>query len=82
MAVKDVKKVLDRAHEDQDFHDLLLKNPDEALKDYSLTEKERERFKTVTSEKLSSYKLKIDKRYSLDGSESDEDDWWAESVTD
>tara|TARA_B100000683_G_scaffold259481_1_gene283277 strand:+ start:89 stop:337 length:249 start_codon:yes stop_codon:yes gene_type:complete len=82
MAVKDVKKVLDRAHEDQDFHDLLLKNPDEALKDYSLTEKERERFKTVTSEKLSSYKLKLDKRYSLDGSESDEDDWWAESVTD
>ena len=58
MAVKDVKKVLDRAHEDQDFHDLLLKNPDEALKDYSLTEKERERFKTVTSEKLSSYKDK------------------------
>ncbi len=82
MAVKDVKKVLDRAHEDQDFHDLVLKNPDEALKDYSLTEKERERFKTVTSEKLSSYKLKLDKRYSLDGSESDEDDWWAESVTD
>ncbi|MEC8625137.1 MAG: Os1348 family NHLP clan protein [Bdellovibrionota bacterium] len=82
MAVRDVKKVLDRAHEDQDFHDLLLKNPDEALKDYSLTEKERERFKTVTSEKLSSYKLKLDKRYSLDGSESDEDDWWAESVTD
>ena len=82
MAVEDVKKVLDRAHEDQDFHDLLLKNPDEALKDYYLTEKERERFKTVTSEKLSSYKLKLDKRYSLDGSESDEDDWWAESVTD
>ena len=82
MAVKDVKKVLDRAHENKDFHDLLLKNPDEALKDYSLTEKEREKFKAVTAKKLSSYKSKLDKRYSLDGSESDEDDWWAESVTD
>ena len=82
MAVKDVKKVLDRAHEDKGFHDLLLKNPDEALKDYSLTEKEREKFKAVTAKKLSSYKSKLDKRYSLDGSESDEDDWWAESVTD
>tara|TARA_B100002051_G_C16333284_1_gene437978 strand:- start:223 stop:471 length:249 start_codon:yes stop_codon:yes gene_type:complete len=82
MAVKDVKKVLDRAHEDKNFHDLLLKNPDEALKDYSLTEKEKEKFKSVTTNKLSLYKSRLDKRYSLDGSESDEDDWWAESVTD
>ena len=82
MAVEDVKKVLDRAHEDKNFHDLLLKSPDEALKDYSLTEKEREKFKFVTSKKLSSYKSRLDQRYSLDGSESDEDDWWAESVTD
>jgi len=82
MAVKDVKKVLDKAHEDQDFHDLLLKNPDEALRGYSLTEKEKEKFKSVTANKLSLYKSRLDKRYSLDGSESDEDDWWAESVTD
>ena len=82
MAIKDVKEVLDRAHDDKLFHDLLLEDPEEALKDYPLSEREREKFKKVTPEKLKTFKLKLDKRYSLDGSESDEDDWWAESVTD
>jgi hypothetical protein len=82
MAIKDVKKVLDRAHGDPAFHDLLLKNFEEALKDYSLSEEEREKFKKVSPEQLKLFKLNLDKRHSLDGSESDEDDWWAESVTD
>ena len=82
MAIKDVKEVLDKAHDDLAFRDLLLSNPDEALKDFSLSEKERDRFKSVTAEKLKTFKLRLDNRYSMDGSESDEDDWWAESVTD
>ena len=82
MAIRDVKEVLDRAHDDPVFHDLLIEKPEEALKDYPLSKEEREKFKKVTSEKLKSFKLKLDKRHSLDGSESDEDDWWAESVTD
>ena len=81
MAMKDVKLVLDRAHKDDTFRKLLLDNPDEALKEFSLSDKEKSKFKGIGQEQLMTFKSQLDKRFSKDGSAGD-DDWWVESVTD
>ena len=84
MAIKDVKEILEKAQSDEDFHKLLLDNPDEALKNFNLTEKERSKFKGVTKSQLKAYKSNLEKRFSMDGSfsNSDDEEWWTESVTD
>lgn len=81
MAMKDIKLVLDRAHKDDNFLKLLLDNPDEALKEFSLSDKEKSKFKGIGQEQLMTFKSQLDKRFSKDGSGGD-DDWWVESVTD
>ncbi|MDC0254145.1 Os1348 family NHLP clan protein [Bacteriovoracales bacterium] len=84
MAIKDVKEILEKAHNDEDFHKLLLDNPDEALKNFNLTDKEKSKFKGVTKSQLKAYKSNLEKRFSMDGSfsNSDDEEWWTESVTD
>jgi len=82
MAMKDVKLVLDRAHKDDTFRILLLDNPDEALKEFSLSDKEKSKFKGIGQEQLMTFKSQLDKRFSKDGSAGGDDDWWVESVTD
>ena len=41
MSAENVRTVLFRTLTDSDFHNLMLVNPDEALKDYDLTNDER-----------------------------------------
>ena len=82
MAMKDVKLVLDKAHKDDQFRNLLLSNPDEALKEFSLSDKERDKFNGIGQEQLMAFKSQLDKRFSKDGSSGSDDDWWVESVTD
>jgi len=82
MGIKDVKKILEKAYNEEAFQELLLNNPDEALKDFSLTDNERSKFKGVSKSQLKAYKSNIDKRLSKDGSVSEEEDWWTDSVTD
>ncbi|MDC0255780.1 Os1348 family NHLP clan protein [Bacteriovoracales bacterium] len=82
MAMKDVKLVLDKAHKDDNFRKMLLENPDEALRDFSLSDREKSKFKGIGQEQLMAFKSQLDKRFSKDGSAGGDDDWWVESVTD
>ena len=82
MAMKDVKLILDKAHKDDEFRKLLLSNPDEALKDFALSGREKEKFHGMGQEQLMAFKSQLDKRFSKDGSSGSDDDWWVESVTD
>ena len=82
MAMKDVKLILDKAHKDDEFRKLLLSNPDEALKDFALSDREKEKFHGMGQEQLMAFKSQLDKRFSKDGSSGSDDDWWVESVTD
>jgi hypothetical protein len=82
MGIKDVKKILEKAYNEENFQELLLNNPDEALKDFSLTDNERSKFKGVSKSQLKAFKSNMDKRFSKDGSVSEEEDWWTDSVTD
>ena len=84
MAIEDVKKILEKAHCDEGFEKLLLSNPDEALKGFSLTENEKNKFRGVTKSQLKVFKSNLEKRFSMDGtlSNPEDEDWWTESVTD
>ena len=82
MAMKDVKLVLDKAHKNDEFRNLLLSNPDEALKEFALSDKEKAKFNGIGQEQLMAFKSQLDKRFSKDGSSNSDDDWWVESVTD
>ena len=83
MAIKDVMEILEKAHSDESFQKLLLDNPEEAFKSFNLTETEKSKFKGVTKSQLKAYKSNLEKRFSMDGSFSDDDEeWWTESVTD
>ncbi|RMD47754.1 MAG: hypothetical protein D6835_07050 [Candidatus Thermofonsia bacterium] len=42
MSDQTVKEIIERAINDKAFRQLLFKNPDEALKDYDLTDEERQ----------------------------------------
>ena len=82
MGIKDVKKILEKAYNEEAFQELLINNPDEALRDFTLTDNERSKFKEVSKSQLKAYKSNIDKRISKDSSVSEEEDWWTDSVTD
>ena len=52
MAMKDVKLVLDKAHKDDNFRKMLLENPDEALKDFTLSDKEKSKLGCISKNAL------------------------------
>lgn len=81
MSLIEVKKVLEEAHKNKKFRDLLMSDPETALKGFSLTNEEKEKFKGVSEKKLASYKNNIENRYSKDSSAA-AGEWWVSSVID
>ena len=51
-------------NKDDNFRKMLLENPDEALKDFSLSDREKSKFKGIGQEQLMAFKSQLDKRFS------------------
>lgn len=47
MAKEDVKKIIQKAKENEEFMDLILRNPQQALQSYNLSQTELEFFRTA-----------------------------------
>lgn len=84
MPINQIKTILQRARNDNSFREQLLSNPENALKEYQLSEGEMKKFKSLKSEKLSQYITFLEKRYNKEASTNftEEDAWWVESVSD
>ena len=57
-----VSMIVGRAVTDSKFRELLLSNPEEALKDYELTEEEKEALLKIQKEDLEDFSGKLDDR--------------------
>jgi hypothetical protein len=85
MSLNTVREILSRANSDKEFRDSLLTNPEKALLPYDLTQRERDKFKTLNSKNFVKFQNSLDRRFSKDAAQSPgsgENDFWVDSVTD
>lgn len=50
-----IKKIINRAVEDDAFRDLLFKSPDEALKEYALTDEQQKLFEGLNADSFDKF---------------------------
>ena len=85
MSIEGVKKVLYKAMEDEEFKKKLLADPREILKEFDLSDEEKNKFNNISADVIAMYKNNLDQRLSKAGTGEemkDELDWWVDSVTD
>lgn len=77
MSQEHLKTIIGRAIKDEDFAKKLLKSPDDAIKEYDLSEEEVARIKAMDRDQINQFARNLDSRIMKKG-----DDWWVGSVRD
>ena len=76
MSIEEVKKIITKMVEDENFEKEVLNNPEETLSGFDLTDNERSKLASLDSQKLKEISMDLDKRLSKDES------WWVDSIAD
>ena len=76
MSVSEIKRIIEKMIDDENFEKEIFENPNNALSDFDLTNEEREQFLALDREQLKKISMNLDKRLSKD------DSWWVDSIND
>lgn len=76
MAKDDVARIIGRAVMDKEFAEILLKNPEEAVKGFDLTPEELEAIKAMKKESVEKLSDSLDKRIVKTETAKDTAEWW------